>query len=164
TPAPPPESVKNWPLIGERVHEFWSLASNNLSAALLQIAPQLRPLGGSLLRSAADAGTAVLKLVAAIILAGFLFPRGPALAESARTFCRRLVSKRGEEFVSLAGATIRAVARGVIGVSVVQALLAAIGLTVAGIPGASLITSAVLICGIVQIGAAVVLIPVIIWA
>ena len=64
----------------------------------------------------------------------------------------RLASGRGEEFVQLAGATIRAVSRGVIGISALQAFFAGLGLMVAGIPAASLITSAVLVLGIIQIG------------
>jgi predicted PurR-regulated permease PerM len=56
------------------------------------------------------------------------------------------------------------VSRGVIGISALQALLAGLGLMVAGIPGASLITSAVLILGIIQIGPSIILIPVIIWS
>ena len=164
TPRPPPPSIKDWPLVGEQLYQFWYLASTNLNAAVAQIVPQLKPLGGSLLQMTADAGAAILKLVASMIVAGFLFLPGPSLASAVKKFFRRLASDRGEEFVNLAGATIRAVARGVIGISVIQALFAAIGLTLAGIPGASLITSAVLICGIVQIGGGVVLIPVIIWA
>ncbi len=53
--------------------------------------------------------------------------------------------------------------RGVIGISVLQALLAGVGLMVAGIPAASLIAFAVLILGIIQIGPSLVLIPLIIW-
>ena len=49
--------MKGWPLIGEPVYQFWQLASTNLQAALAKIAPQLRPVGGSLLAIAADAGT-----------------------------------------------------------------------------------------------------------
>ncbi len=56
------------------------------------------------------------------------------------------------------------VSRGVIGISALQAFLVALGLMVAGIPGASLITSAVLILGIIQIGPSIVLIPLIIWS
>ena len=48
--------------------------------------------------------------------------------------------------------------------SVLQALLAGIGLTVAGVPQASLITFAVLIFAIVQIGPSIILVPVIIWS
>ncbi len=46
--------------------------------------------------------------------------------------------------MQIAGATIRAVARGVIGVSALQAFLIGIGLVVAGVPGASLLTLAAL--------------------
>ena len=60
-------------------------------------------------------------------------------------------------------ATIRAVARGVIGVAALQAFLIGIGLVVAGIPAASLITSVALVLGIIQIGPTPVVIPVIIW-
>jgi predicted PurR-regulated permease PerM len=81
-----------------------------------------------------------------------------------KKFARRLNPTRGEEFVDQAGATIRAVSRGVIGISVLQALLAGIGLMVAGIPQASLITFAVLVLGIIQIGPSIVIIPVIIWS
>jgi len=42
--------------------------------------------------------------------------------------------------------------------------LAGLGLMVAGVPGTSLITSAVLILGIIQIGPSIVLIPLIIWS
>jgi predicted PurR-regulated permease PerM len=56
------------------------------------------------------------------------------------------------------------VSQGVIGVSLLQALLAGIGLMAAGVPGASLIAVFVLILGIIQIGPSVILIPVIIWS
>jgi predicted PurR-regulated permease PerM len=79
-------------------------------------------------------------------------------------FARRVASDRGEEFVQLAGTTIRVVARGVIGISALQAVLAGLGVLAAGIPGASLITSAVLILGIIQVGPAVVLLPLIVWS
>ena len=59
---------------------------------------------------------------------------------------------------------MRAVSRGVIGISVLQALLVGLGLIVAGVPGASLLTSAVLVLGIVQIGPAILIIPLIIWS
>ena len=66
--------------------------------------------------------------------------------------------------VHIAVATIRAVARGVIGVAALQSFLIGIGLVIAGVPGASLITLAALLLGIIQIGPTPVVIPVIIWA
>jgi predicted PurR-regulated permease PerM len=161
---PPSESVKTWPLVGEAVYQFWLLASTNLQAALVKIAPQLKPLGGNLLAIAADAGAGMIKFFAAIVVSGFLFAPAPRLMAAVRQFSRRLASGRGEHFVALAGATIRNVSRGVVGISILQALLAGVGFTAAGIPGASLMTSAVLILGIIQIGPTVLILPVIIWS
>lgn len=161
---PPPDAVKSWPLIGGQIYQFWNLASSNLEAAVVKLAPHLKPIGTSLVKIAAEAGTGSIKLLIAIVIAGFLYSPAPSLAAAVRKFALRLSSDRGEEFVRLAGATIRAVSRGVIGISALQAFLAGVGLIVAGIPGASLITSAVLILGIIQIGPSIVLIPVIIWS
>jgi len=49
-------------------------------------------------------------------------------------------------------------------VAIVQTLLAGIGLMLAGVPGAGLISFVVLVLGIIQVGPSIVLIPVIIWS
>ena len=160
----PSKSVKDWPLIGIPIYEFWELASTNFGAALAKIAPQLKSLGSDLLRIGADTGIGILKFFASIIIAGFLFSPAPSLVNAVNRFSRRLSPTRGEEFVNLAAATIRSVSRGVIGISVLQALLAGLGLMTAGVPYASLITFAVLVFGIIQIGPSIVLVPVIVWS
>jgi predicted PurR-regulated permease PerM len=160
----PPQSVKAWPLVGDEIYQFWELASTNLKGAFAKIAPQLKPLGTSLLGFAANAGTATIKFFASIVIAGFFLAAAPALVDAVKTVSRRLAATRGEAFVQLTVATIRTVARGVIGISALQAVLAGIGLVIAGVPGATLLTSAVLICGIIQIGPSIVLVPLIVWS
>jgi predicted PurR-regulated permease PerM len=161
---PPSEAVKSWPLIGEGAYEIWNLASSNLGVAFAKVAPQFKPLAGSLLSMAGSAGAGMLKFIGAVIISGFLFVPGPSLVGTIKTFSGRIDSKRGEVFVQLAGATIRNVSRGVIGISLLQALLAGIGLMAAGVPNAGLITFAVLLLGIIQIGPTVILVPVIVWS
>ena len=160
----PIETVKNWPLIGEPIFQFWELASTNLTAALAKVAPHLKPIGSTLLGAAGSAGVAILQFLASVIIAGFLLSPGPMLVDGVAMFLHSRVSQRGSEFIQLAGATIRNVSQGVIGVSLLQALLAGIGLTVAGVPGASLIAFGVLVMGIIQIGPSVIIVPVIIWS
>jgi predicted PurR-regulated permease PerM len=160
----PPSGLKGWPLIGEPLYQFWDLASTNSRAAVAQVVPHLKPFGTTLLRVAASTGTATLTFFASVVVAGFLLSSAPMLANAVRAFSHRLAAGRGEEFTKLAAVTIRTVARGVVGISVLQALLAGLGLAVAGVPAASLITSAVLVFAIIQIGAAFVLIPVVIWS
>ncbi len=164
TIPPPSEAVKRWPLVGDQVYHFWNLASANLKNALAEAIPLVKPLGSRLLAMAGSASTETLKFLASVVVAGFLFAPGPSLLRALKTLSSRIFSARGEEFVELAGATIRSVSRGVIGISVLKALLAAIGLMIAHVPGASLLAFAVLVLGIIQIGPSVDLIPVIIWS
>ena len=160
----PPMAVKAWPLVGEKLYKSWHLAANNAKVAFANIAPQLKPLGSGLLHIAANAGTGALQFFISIIVAGFLFCPGRKIVENMKLFARRLAPGRASELVDHAGATIRAVSRGVIGISALQALLVGLGFIAVGIPSASLLTSAVLILGIVQLGPAIIVIPAIIWS
>jgi predicted PurR-regulated permease PerM len=159
----PPDGVRDWPLIGGQLYEFWSKASVNLAATLREIAPHLKPLAGPILAIAGSAGTGTLKFLLSVIVAGFLLPRGPLLVASIRRMLARIVSERSADFVALSGATIRTVAQGVIGVAVLQSLLAGIGLKIAGVPKAGVLAFAIMVLGIVQIGSAPILLPVIVW-
>jgi predicted PurR-regulated permease PerM len=161
---PPPVGVELWPVVGEHVYDAWALASTNLDDALHQYGPAMLPAGGSVLGRIAALGADLLKFILSVFIAGFLFVPGPRLAAGARAFAGRLVAPRGAHFVDLAGATIRNVSRGVIGVALLQALLAGGILVLAGVPGAGLIAFAVLILCIIQLGPALVLVPVLIWA
>jgi predicted PurR-regulated permease PerM len=159
----PPEGVKSWPLIGPQLYELWTQASSNIRAALREVAPHLKPVAGVLLALAGNAGLGTLKFLLSVALAGFLFPYGSQLVAAGRGFLYRIVPEQSEHFLELGGATIRAVSQGVIGVAIVQSLLAGIGFKLAGVPSAGLLAFAVMILTIVQIGAAIVLLPVIIW-
>jgi predicted PurR-regulated permease PerM len=75
-----------------------------------------------------------------------------------------VVGPRGGDFVDLAGLTVRSVARGVIGIAVIQALLLGLGLVVAGVPGAGLIALIGLGLGIVQLGVFLPVLGVLIWS
>ncbi len=86
----PPMTVKDWPLIGDPIYQFWDLASTNFAAALAKILPQLKPLGSSLLRVGADTGVSIIKFLASIVIAGFLFSPAPAFADAVKQFSRRL--------------------------------------------------------------------------
>jgi predicted PurR-regulated permease PerM len=161
---PPSETIKNWPLVGQEIYDFWSLASTNIRSALTSLLPELQSLGGILLDTASSAGTGMLKFLASVIIAGFLFSPGPSLVVAAKTLALRIDKAYGEKFVKLAGATIRAVSRGVIGISVLQAVIGGIGMSLAGVPGASLLTLAILVLGIIQIGPFFVVAPLVVWS
>jgi predicted PurR-regulated permease PerM len=160
---PPSDEIKTWPLIGERLHYFWSLASTNLKTALREALPHLKPLTNAATGMAENAVTGIPIFLLSLIVAGFLFPPAPSLLEAIRMLSRRILPARGQEFVQLAGATIRNVSQGLIGVALLQAILSGLGFVIAGVPGSGLLTLAVLIFGIFQLPG-IVLLPAIIWA
>jgi predicted PurR-regulated permease PerM len=164
TLPPPSEAVKAWPLIGEKIYEGWLLASTNLRALVIEAAPHLKPLGSSVLNAAGSMGINLLKFIIAVVISGFLLIPGPSLIHSIKNVLSRVAAARGEEFVDLAGATIRNVSRGIIGIAILQALLAGVGLLFAGVPAAGLFSLLVLVFGIIQIGPSVILLPLIIWS
>ena len=159
----PPEGVKDWPIVGAQIYGLWDQASTNLAAVLRELAPHLKPLAGPVLAFAGSAGVGTFQFILSVVLSGFLFIYGPRMVEAIRRIQSRIVTQRNEDFVALAGMTIRMVAQGVIGVAVLQSLLAGMGLKLAGVPHAGLLAFAVLVLAILQIGSAIVLFPVIIW-
>jgi predicted PurR-regulated permease PerM len=159
----PPVGVKDWPVIGSQIYTLWDQASTNLRTALREVAPHLKPLAGTMLGLAGDAGLGTLKFLVAVALTGFLFPAAPRLVAGTRRFLSRVVAERSQDFLTLAGATIRSVAQGVIGIAVAQGLVIGVILKLADVPRAGLLAFAVMMLGILQIGSAVIVIPVVIW-
>ena len=159
----PPQAIKDWPLIGLQLYEFWDQASTNLRSVLRDIAPHLKPLATTLLGLAGGVGLGTIKFLFSVAVAGFIFPYGSQLVAAGRGFLSRIVPEQSEHFLGLAGATIRAVSQGVIGVAIVQSLLAGAGFKMAGIASAGLLAFVVLLLSIVQIGATIIILPVIIW-
>jgi predicted PurR-regulated permease PerM len=163
TIPPPSDEIKTWPLIGERLHHLWGLASTNLKTALTEALPYLKPLTNAATRMAENAAAGIPLFLLSLIIAGFLFPRAPSLLEAVRRLSHRILPARGQEFVRLAGATIRNVSQGVIGVAILQAILSGLGFVIAGVPGSGLLTLAVLIFAILQLPG-IVLLPAIVWS
>ena len=160
----PPEFVRDWPLVGERIFSAWNLAASNLAGTLDRLQQPIIQAGRFVLGKSAVIGLGLLSFMTSIIIAGFCFTHGPKLASGGNRFAERIAGERGLGFVRLAGATIRNVASGVIGVAVLQTFLAGLVLRFFAIPASGGLTFVILILCIVQIGPALVLLPVVIWA
>jgi predicted PurR-regulated permease PerM len=161
---PPSESVAEWPVIGERTYRTWSRASVNLQATLEEFEPQIRALAGRLVGFIGGLGLGVLQTVLAIIIAGFMLTYAEGGRQAAHTVSARIAGERGALLPGLIAGTIMSVAQGVLGVALVQTLLAGIGMAIYGIPNWGLWTVLVLPLAVVQLPPLLVLAPVAIWA
>ena len=158
-PAPPP-SIANWPLVGKKVHDFWSLAHEDLPAFVQSLQPKIGDLSKKAVAMVSSIGVTVLLFLASIIVAGIIMAFGQAGARSAGSIFDRFVgSRRGETFAALCAATIRAVALGILGVAVIQAIVIGLILLIAGVPFAAVLAVLVLVLGIAQIPALLITLP-----
>ena len=160
---PPPERVGSWPLVGAPIARLWSLASVNLQAALHELEPEIRPLGLRALSAAADTGLGIVQFVAAIVVAGVLHAHASGSGQVAYAVATRLAGERGAQFTELAQTTVRGVARGILGVALIQSLLAGLGFLAVGLPAAGLLAFLCFLLAVVQIGPTLILIPTVVY-
>ena len=159
---PPPASVGTWPIIGPTVQSFWNTASTNLTGLLQGLTPQIKAMIPGLLSISAGIGLTGLQFVLSILVAAALLANASGCASATRSLASRLFGERGPEFEDLAGSTIRSVTNGILGVAVIQSVLAGVGFMVAGLPGAGVWTVIFLFAAVLQVGV-VALVPAVIY-
>jgi len=163
---PPPPGVAAWPIVGAKIDALWSQASTDLPALIQSQQPEIGDIARAALAFVAGIGGAFLKLVAAFVVAAIIMAYGKAATAASRAIFERMGgTARAGDFTGLATATIRAVALGVIGVAVIQAILVGLMLLIAHVPLAGVAAAVVLVLAIAQVPALVVTLPAIayIW-
>jgi predicted PurR-regulated permease PerM len=151
--APPPSWVGDIPLAGQRVaHEWQTLSDAGPGGILAKLEPYLTIVARWMLGHAAAVGVFVIHMFVTIIIAGILYSQGEAAGRFVTRFATRLAAQRGAAAVKLAGLAIRAVALGIVVTAVAQSALGGIGLWIAGVPAAGILTAVMLMLCLAQIG------------
>jgi predicted PurR-regulated permease PerM len=161
---PPPAWVESLPLAGSRIARYWSeLATATPDALAARLEPYASRVVLWLGGQAGNFGALLLNFLVMLIIAIILYAKGEVAAHGVLLFFHRLAGARGEESVVLAGQAIRAVALGVIVTALIQSAASGIGLLVAGIPHAGLLTALVFLLCVAQLGPFLVMVPGVVW-
>ena len=161
---PPPAWVGALPLVGERIATAWSqLAAGGTAGVFAKAMPYATDAGKWLLAQVGGLGGMLIQFLLVVTISAIFYSGGESGARMARRFGRRLAGERGENSIILAGQAIRGVALGVGVTAIVQTALGGIGLAVAGVPLASLLSALMLMLCIAQIGPMLVLLPAAGW-
>lgn len=161
---PPPEWVARLPLVGEKVDDFWrELIAGGGTAFLPRIAPYVGQAARWFAGQVGGFGLVIVQFLLTVVIAAILYQSGEGIGEGLRRFARRLAGERGDAVVHLARQAIRGVALGVVVTALVQALLAGIGLAIAGIPFATILTAVMFMLAVAQIGVGPVLFLAVVW-
>jgi predicted PurR-regulated permease PerM len=164
TLPPPPEWVAGLPLIGNKLQIFWqqyaAVGTQDLAAKL---APYARGVTEWFVAQAGSIGMLLIQFLLTVIIAAIMYAGGESAAGWMKLFGKRLAGDRGEGAVVLAGQAIRGVALGVVVTAVVQSVLGGIGLLIADVPLAAVLTALMFMLCIAQLGPGLVLIPAVVW-
>lgn len=148
---PPAQAIRDLPILGPMVYDFWQHASENLEDTVSRLRPQLQTVSGWLLKTAGSVGAGILELIASIVIAGVMLVRSDLRGIAIARFADRMAGPvRGPALAALATATVRSVVQGILGIAALQSFLAGTAFVVAGIPGAGLWALLVLIAAVVQ--------------
>jgi predicted PurR-regulated permease PerM len=149
----PPEWLADLPLVGAKAIELWEgVAAAGIQGVTVRAAPYAGIFVGWLVARLGNIGILLVEFLLTVILAAALYANGEHVAQRVLRFGRRLAGSGGENAVQLAGQTIRGVALGIVVTALAQTILAGLGLVIAGVPFAGVLTAAMLLLSIAQIG------------
>ncbi len=161
---PPPQWLEDLPIVGDRAYGAWaSISSQRVEELLKQAAPYAREVAAWSGRQAGSIGLVLVQFLLTVVLCAVLYSGGESWAGWVRRFSRRLAGERGDRVTVLAGQAVRGVALGVVVTAVLQSVLGGIGLAIAGVPFATVLTAVMFVLCIAQIGPILVLLGATAW-
>jgi predicted PurR-regulated permease PerM len=159
-----PAWLEHIPFAGEKLaakwNEFAVLSPDERSAL---VTPYAKDILQWFADKAGSIGMTLLQFLLTTIIAAIMYSTGDTIKSGFLSFARRLAGQQGENVAILAAKAVRGVVLGVVGTALIQAAVGGIGLFIAGVPAAGLLTAVMVFLCLAQIGPALVLIPAIIW-
>lgn len=160
----PPEFVDKIPIVGDKAAKVWREYADKGSEELAEIVkPYATRVASWFVAEVGNFGLVTIQFLLTVIIAAILYMTGDDAARWVRRFGRRLAGERGDQVVRLAGQAIRGVALGVVVTALAQSVLGGIGLAIAGVPFAAMLTAVMFMLALAQIGPLPVLLGGLAW-
>ena len=160
-PAPP--WLQAMPLVGGGLADIWNRSAADFTTALAPLQPYFGLALEALLRLLLGIAGGVLMFGFALFIAFFFYLHGAPIAGRLRTLLARIAGPQGERALRLTGHTVRGVVYGLLGTALLQGILVAIGLALAGVPRPMLLGVVAGFLSVLPIGAPIVWIPAALW-
>ncbi|EMI7476532.1 AI-2E family transporter YdiK [Morganella morganii] len=152
------------PVIGPKLFASWTtLVASGGNAMMAKIQPYLGQGAAWFLTQLLSAGKFLFHLAIMLLFSALLYLQGEEAMRGFRHFALRLAGMRGDAAVLLAAMSVRAVALGVVVTALTQAIVGGLGLGLAGVPFAAILTVLIFICCVAQLGPLLIMIPSIIY-
>ena len=153
----PPSWVRDLPFVGDTVDIYLRqlVASRDQMLALAQ--RMIEPARHYLMAGGLMLGTGVVQMSLAAFVSFFLYRDGQALIAVTGSMMAKVMGEGAQSVSDIIGQTTRGVMYGLLGTALAQALVAAIGFSMAGVPAVPLLSVLVFVTSLVPFG------PPLIW-
>lgn len=151
-PIKPPVWIKDLPMFSGRLNRYWQGLASGGKESLALFDTLFEPTRNFLLSSAKAIGESLLQMIFAAFIGYFLYRDGEDLILMMRNGLMKLAGELGDDILSTIQHTVASVVHGIFGAALVQAVMAAIGFFIAGVPGAFLLGAATFFLSLLPIG------------
>jgi len=154
---PPPQWLAKIPLFGELIQNWWRATADNQDRLRELAAGFAEPARRLALASGRALVNAVLQALLVMVLLFVLFRDGAALGERLDAAVLRIGGARGRELLQTAQHTVIGVMLSVLGAGLAQAMVAALGFSIVGVPNPFLLAALTFVLSMAPVG------PPLIW-
>lgn len=159
-----PQWLARLPYVGSQFSAAWQdVVSRGPEELTARLAPYAGTVAAWFVARAGSAGVLLVQFMLTVAISAILFAKGETAADGIFRLSRRVAGERGYQAVALAGQAIRGVAVGVVVTALIQSCLGGLGLAIAGVPAAAVLTAVMFMLCLAQIGPVLVLVPAVIW-
>ena len=162
-PPSPPDWIASIPVIGSHVADYWNYLNESSSVRLQELARLLPAAKTIVLWGGRALAEGIFQITLSLLIAFFFYRDGHAAASRLHETFHRIAGQEGDRLLDLAGATIRAVVYGILGTSLLQGVVAAVGFAIAGVPGSVTLGFVTFLLSLVPGGPPIVAAPAAFW-
>ena len=153
----PPLWLKDIPVLGEMADTYLRRLLGSREELLNAARGLLEPARHFLLGSGMVLGSGVAQVSLAVFVSFFLYRDGQALLAALATGLDKLIGEQAVSVADTVSRTVRGVMYGLLGTALAQAVVAAIGFLIAGVPAVALLSVATFLFSLIPVG------PPLIW-
>ena len=162
-PVDPPGWVNGLPWVGAAVERVWPQFAQDAGWISEAMKTASLSVGKWLLAHSLDFGKGVLQLTLSVIIVFVFYRDGERVTERLVAGAQRIAGDVSQRLLAVAGSTVRSVVYGIIGTALAQAIVAAIGFWVAGVPSPFVWGLLTFLLALIPGGPPFVWVPTVLW-
>ncbi|TDX00875.1 AI-2E family transporter [Dinghuibacter silviterrae] len=162
---PLPHWIQRLPYVGDELSSFWQELQDSPKDVIASHSEQLRGALRRILTSGAGMLGTIFQCITGIVVSAFFLASGEKALDPIKSALTRLLGRRdGLSLLRATNQAIKSVSIGVMGTAFIAAILSWVGLTIAGIGFAIMLSALVFFLVLLQLGPLIVWVPLVIWS